>query len=88
MCAPTRHTGNGKQRGVDILRDAQHVVDQAAEQVHIGAHRLAAALLLGKDIGSQPLDAAQHVVLFLKALLVGQVLGALLQDDLTGSLMV
>ena len=49
VCTPAGHTGNGEQRGVDILRDAQHVVDQAAEQVHVGAHRLGAALFLGKD---------------------------------------
>ena len=82
--APTRHTGNGKQRGVDVLGDAQHVVDQPAEQVHVGADGLRAALFLSEDAGGQPLDAAQHVVLFLKAFLVGQVSGAVLQDDLAG----
>src|SRR5699024_11551369 len=73
---------NREQRGVQILRDAQHLVDQAAEQDHVGAHRLGAALFLRKDGGGQPLDAAQHIVLRLEALLVGQVAGALFQDDL------
>ena len=84
VSAPARHTGNGKQGGVQVLGDAQHIVDQAAEQVHIGTHRLSAALFLGKNAGGQPLDAAQHVVLFLKAFLVGQVSGTVLQDDLAG----
>ena len=82
--APARHTGDGEQRGVEILGDAQHIVDQAAEQVHIGADGLGTALFLGEDAGGQPLDAAQHVVLFLKAFLVSQMAGTIFQDDLAG----
>ena len=50
--APAGHTGNGKQRGEQILADAQHSVNQPAEQVDVGADLLRAVLFLGKDLGA------------------------------------
>ena len=80
MGAPAGHTGNGKQRGEQILADAQHSVNQPAEQVNVGADLLRAVLFLGKDLGGQPLDAAQHLVFLVIAVLVGQTLGVGLED--------
>ena len=43
------------ERGVQVLADAEHTVDQAAEQVHVGADLLRAVLFLGKDLRGQAL---------------------------------
>ena len=84
MGTPAGHTGNRKQRGVQVLADAEHTVDQAAEQVHVGADLLRAVLFLGKDLRGQALNAAQQLVLLVVALLVGQALGVGLQNLRTG----
>ena len=54
--APAGYTRNGKQRGEQILADAQHTVNQPAEQVHVGADLLGAVLFLGKDLRGQGYD--------------------------------
>ena len=84
MGTPAGHTGNRKQRGVQVLADAEHTVDQAAEQVHVGADLLRAVLFLSKDLRGQALNAAQQLILLVVALLVGQALGVGFQNLRTG----
>ena len=57
---PAGHTGNRKQRGVQVLADAEHTVDQAAEQVHVGTDLLRAVLFLGKDLRGQALHSSSY----------------------------
>ena len=37
---PARHTGDGKKRSEQLLRDTQHCVHKTAVKVHIGTDRL------------------------------------------------
>ena len=80
MGTPAGYTGNGEQRGEQILADAQHAVDQAAEQVHIGADLFGAVLFLSKDLRGQPLDAAQHLVFLIVAFFICKALGVGLEN--------
>ena len=75
MRAPTGNTGGGKQRGKQILRDLQHLVNQTGVQIYVGAHHLVVALYLGKHLRGQLLHILQGFKLFFKSGLISQLAG-------------
>lgn len=44
VCTPAAAAGNGKKRGIEILRDAEHPVNETGEEVDIGTDGLGTVL--------------------------------------------
>ena len=82
MGAPAHDARHGEHRGVQLQRDAQHLVDEAAVKVHVGADALEDAALARDDPGRQLLDALVEREVALPALFGGQLLDVALEHAL------
>ena len=56
MCTPADDSGNRKQRGVQLYRYSEHIIDKSAVKVHIRADALIHLALLGNEHRCNPLD--------------------------------
>ena len=74
MGAPSGHPGHGKEGGIELQGQIQHVVDKTGIKVHIGGYALIHLPLPGDDLGAQPLHQGVQLILLRTALLPGQLL--------------
>ena len=79
--APADDAGHGEERRVDLARDAYAVIDEARVEVDVGAKDLAFALDLVDGLDGDLLDEFHELQLLEAALLGGQFVGHLLQEN-------
>ena len=79
MGGPADDTRNRKDRGVQLHRDAQHVIHKAGVEVHVRRDALINMALLGNDLRSQPLDRVVILKVAAAALGVGQLVDKALE---------
>ena len=84
VSAPARHTCHGKQRGVQLHGDAQHIVDKAAVEVHVGADALEDPALFRDQLRGHHFDLVVEGQVFVPAFFVGQLLHIALEHHLAG----
>ena len=70
--APAHDAGHGKQRGVQLHGDAQHIVHKAAVEIHVGADALEDLPFLGDELRGHAFDPGVQGQVLVPALLVGQ----------------
>ena len=80
--APAHDARHGKQRGVQLHGDAQHLVHKTAVKVHIGADALEDLALLRDQLGCHALDAGIEGKILVPALFVGKLLHIALEHHL------
>ena len=56
VCAPARNARDGEERCVQLLRNAQHLIDEAGVHIHVCADLLALAQALGERAQTLALD--------------------------------
>ena len=69
-----------KHGGEQLLRDAQHLIDEAGVEVHVGADTLVHPALAADDLGSQPLHGGVELILGLHVLFCRQLVDKGLED--------
>ena len=72
MGSPAHNTGHSEDRRINFLRQTNHLIDEAAIEVEVGASWLAAATMLLQALDTLLLYELQEVVLILSALLIGK----------------
>ena len=84
MGAPADDAGDGKDGGVQLQRDVQHIVDKAGVEVHVGGNALVDVAFFGNDLGRQALDHIIEVKVLFAALGLGQLLHKALEHHRAG----
>ena len=81
MGRPAHDARNRKDRGVQLDRNAQHVIHKAGIEVYIGGNALVNVAFLGNDLGGQPLDRVVIFKIAAAALGIGQLVDKALEHD-------
>lgn len=76
VCTPAAAAGNGKKRGIEILRNSKHPVNEAGEEVDICTDGFGAVFFKIEGFRGEPLNGCEHVPFVLETFLAGQLAGA------------
>ncbi len=81
MRRPPRDATDCKNRCIEILRDIEHVHNEACVEVHVGRHCIVILDFLIQELTSDTLNVRIEIVLFSAIFVKSQLLRFLLYDD-------